>query len=103
MGTQHEPIQKLVSILREAEDFLKRPTNDFAWSTWDNAAEALREIDGFISRIESGDMSKRTDLEILFMPTGPIQEVSVSSGWGQEFLVLAERFDAAMNGILIPT
>jgi len=29
----------------------------------------------------------------LFAPTGPIQEVSLSSGWGQEFLELAERFD----------
>lgn len=102
MGAQHEPIQKLVSVLREAEDFLKRPNNDFAWSPWDNAADALREIDGLISRIESGDMPKRIDLEILFAPTGPIQEVSLSSGWGQEFLALAERFDAAVSNVLIP-
>jgi hypothetical protein len=33
---------------------------------------------------------------IVFAPTGPMQEVSLSRGWGQEFLTLAERFDAAM-------
>jgi hypothetical protein len=35
-------------------------------------------------------------MEVLFAPTGPIQEVSISSGWGEAFLSLAERFDAAM-------
>jgi hypothetical protein len=35
-------------------------------------------------------------LDVLFLPTGPIQEVSLSSGWGDEFLQLAERYDAAV-------
>ena len=35
-------------------------------------------------------------MEVLFAPTGPIQEVSLSSGWGKEFLALSERFDDAM-------
>jgi hypothetical protein len=35
------------------------------------------------------------DIEVLFAPTGPIQEVSMSSGWSREFLRLAERFDEA--------
>ncbi|MET7426496.1 hypothetical protein [Dactylosporangium sp. NPDC005555] len=35
---------------------------------------------------------------ILFAPTGPIQEVAISSGWGDAFLELADRFDAAMAG-----
>ena len=32
-------------------------------------------------------------IRVLFAPTGPIQEVSLSSGWGHEFIKLAERFD----------
>jgi len=32
---------------------------------------------------------------ILFLPTGPIQEVSLSSGWGNELVALADRFDRA--------
>jgi hypothetical protein len=36
-------------------------------------------------------------LIVLFAPTGPIQEVSISSGWGNEFLDLAERFDRAVQ------
>ena len=89
--------QRLVEILNEARGFLARPDNDFAWSSWDDGLAALREIDGLISQIEIGDMPARSDIEFLFLPTGPIQEVSVSSGWGQEFLELASRFDAAIE------
>jgi len=90
---------ELVQVLNEAREFLARPGNDFAWSSWENAADALREVDGLISHIASGDMPKRLDLEVLFAPTGPIQEVSVSSGWGKEFLGLADGFDAAMKTV----
>jgi len=90
---------ELVQVLGEARELLTRPDNGFAWSSWEGAADALREIDGLISRIASGDMPRRLALEVLFAPTGPIQEVSVSSGWGEEFLRLADRFDAAMKTV----
>lgn len=35
-------------------------------------------------------------MSFFFIPTGPLQEVSISSGWGDEFCALADRFDAAM-------
>ncbi|HUE36330.1 MAG TPA: hypothetical protein VMO20_02975 [Candidatus Acidoferrum sp.] len=91
----------LLNILHEAREFLARPNNDFAWSSWDDASDALQEIDNLISRVKSGDMPPRLDLDVLFIPTGPIQEASVSSGWGKEFLKLAEKFDSAMNKIRI--
>ena len=94
MQVKHE---KLVEILGEVRGFLARPGNDYTWSSWEDATAALREVDGVIARIKSGDMPKRSDIELLFLPTGPIQEVSVSSGWGQEFLELASRFDTAMD------
>lgn len=54
-------------------------------------------LDDIISRIELADMPDRSILEILFAPTGPIQEVSLSRGWGQEFLHLSRRFNAAIE------
>ena len=36
-------------------------------------------------------------LSVLFAPTGPMQKVCTSSGWGNDFLALADRFDAAMG------
>ena len=70
-------------------------TNDFAWSKWNDAITAVREIDLHIAAIERGDLSRWSDLALLFAPTGAIQEVAESSGWGVEFLALASRFDQA--------
>ena len=38
-------------------------------------------------------------MQVLFAPTGPVQEVSISSGWGEEFLTLASRFDTELSRI----
>jgi hypothetical protein len=88
---------KLIVVLREARELLALPENDFAWSPWDDAEDALLEIDGLLKQIEAGELPKRSALEVLFLPTGPIQEVSLSSGWGKEFIRLATKFDAAID------
>ena len=98
MSTRTTQLQ-LVKVLREARELLARPGNDFSWSSWRDASGALREIDRLIETIESGEMPKHLDFEVLFAPTGPIQEVSLSSGWGQEFLAVAQRFDAALKQV----
>jgi hypothetical protein len=85
--------KKLANVLREASGWLSRPDNDFAWSSWNNAEEALAELSTHISTLDAGKLPPKLDLEVLFAPTGPIQEVSVSSGWGNEFLELAGRFE----------
>jgi hypothetical protein len=86
--------QELIDILRQARKLLARPDNDFAWSSWANGNEALRDLDRIIATIEGGALPPRLDVAVLFAPTGPIQEVSLSSGWAWEFLALSQRFDA---------
>ena len=86
---------ELAEVLREARFLLARQGNDFAWSHWEGRDDALRELDEKIAAVMDGPLPERAGLSILFAPTGSIQEVSVSSGWGQEFLTLAARFDAA--------
>src|SRR5262249_17750555 len=88
--------RELVDVLRAAKELLALPGNDFAWSCWETAEVAVQEFDELIRAIEAGTPPSRKDLAILFAPTGPIQEVSLSSGWGLEFLTLSERFDAAL-------
>lgn len=83
----------LIKVLRDAKVLLALPGNEFVWSTWESAVDALREIDGIIEQLQSGKRFNKTRVTVLFAPTGPIQEVSESSGWGAEFLKLAHRFD----------
>ena len=63
----------------------------------DGRRAGLQELNGHIAGLEAGEPMRRIRLETLFAPTGPLQEVSVSSGWGEEFLNMARRFDAAMG------
>jgi hypothetical protein len=88
---------ELIKVLGEAKEYLARPDNDFAWSTWNNYDQARKEIDDLIMLLNSDNPPSRSEIEFLFLPTGPIQEVSVSSGWGKEFLSLAGKFDVAVN------
>jgi len=83
-------LQKLIAILNEARILIARDGNDFLWSSWIDQEHAVSEIDSVIASLENGFVP---EIGVLFAPTGPIQEVSLSSGWGDEFLELAERFD----------
>ena len=88
---------ELVDVLREAVDWLSRPGNDFAWSSWNDANEAVSELSAHIETLRAGKLPLKLDLTVLLAPTGPIQEVSISSGWGEEFLELSGRFDRAVS------
>ena len=85
-------LDKLISVIKDTRNYLTREGNDYSWSSWTGQDQALAEIDSILKQLESGSVP---DIEVLFAPTGPIQEVSLSSGWSREFLRLAERFDEA--------
>jgi hypothetical protein len=90
-------LQPLLDVFRETRALLARQDNDFTWSSWEDAPAALLEIDALLSRLEAGTLPRRSEMEVIFLPTGPLQEVSLSSAWGDEFLHLADRFDSAME------
>ncbi|MBN8417437.1 MAG: hypothetical protein J0L73_00830 [Verrucomicrobia bacterium] len=92
----HNAKEELLNVLKETRELLVLPDNDFAWSRWDDTAEALSEFDRLVANIESDRRFDLLDLAVLYAPTGSIQEVSLSSGWGREFCDVAARFDAAL-------
>lgn len=87
--------ESLIAVLEEARALLDSEANEFAWSFWEDRADAVREIDAVIADVRGGILDELR-LRMYFAPTGPIQEVSLSSGWGQVFVELADRFDAAL-------
>lgn len=91
--------QALLDVLREARALLARPGNDFDWSSWVDADAALREVDGLIHGVGCGPLPGRGAICILFAPTGPMQEAAISSGWGDAFVELANRCDAAVAAV----
>ena len=39
----------------------------------------------------------RSELKLLFAPTGALQETSIDNGWADEYLLLAARFDGLIE------
>jgi len=83
-------LQELITVLKQVRVLLALESNDFSWSSWKDQDHAISEIDSIIKSLENGSIP---EIRTLFAPTGPIQEVSLSSGWAKEFLELTERFD----------
>lgn len=87
----------MLTVLAEVRDLLARPDADFSWSSFLDAESALAELDAIADALRAGGPPPAM-LGVLFAPTGPLQEVAISSGWGDHFLILANRFDAAAAG-----
>ena len=87
---------ELVDVLREARGWIGRAGNDFVDSPWPDAAAAVAQLDALIDDVGVGRPDARETLAVLFAPTGPLQELSLQSGWAEPYLRLAERFDRAL-------
>jgi hypothetical protein len=87
---------RLISVFEEARELVAAQGNDFSWSSWAGHEDAVEELDVILTALRSGVFPEEPSMAVLFAPTGPMQEVSLSSGWGGKFLALAERFDEAL-------
>lgn len=87
------PRELLVEVLYSSIELLSIEDNDFTWSSWESQATAVAEIRSILSVVDAGMLPHRIDVSVLFAPTGPIQEVSLSSGWAETFLKIAEIYD----------
>lgn len=85
----------LVDTLTELRALLAAPEADYTWSSWADAGAAGDELDGIIAELRAGEAPAGA-ITAVFLPTGPAQEVAISSGWGTHFLALADRVDAAL-------
>lgn len=87
-----------MAVLREVIDLVRQPGTDTGWSSYESADALASELEEHLCRLAAGstvDAESLRMLRILFAPTGPLQETSISSGWGRRFLELAARFDRA--------
>ena len=88
-----DPMGSLVHVLESAIELVSLPDNDFSWSSWEGAEEATAEIKDLISLVKRDCLPERVKVSVIFAPTGPLQEVSLSSGWADPFLKLADKYD----------
>ncbi|MDH0897326.1 MULTISPECIES: hypothetical protein [unclassified Pseudomonas] len=87
------PRESLVHILESVLELLSLPDNDFLWSSWNDEHEAKQEIVELIATLGNGALPERAMVSWLFVPTGPLQEVSLGSGWGDVFISVSAKYD----------
>ena len=78
---------------------LLESSDDSPWSEA-SAGESTRRVRKVLRKLESGKgpgIFQRFILRWLYSPTGPIQEISMSNGWSQEYLALAQTVDEYLN------
>ena len=92
-AVREPPDRQLVLLLRATNELIALPDNDFSWSSWGDAITASAEIAGLLLKAESGHITE-ADIAFIYAPTGPLQELSLSSGWAETFLKVAERYDS---------
>lgn len=88
-----QPREALIQVLLAVQELLALPDNDFSWSGWMDSSQALAEIEGLLQTLRKGSLPPHLEVAVLFAATGPLQELSLSSGWAETFLKVAEKFD----------
>lgn len=59
--------------------------------------EVLEELSVLKKGINEGNSDDCKKMLFLLAPTGSLQEISISSGWGDEFLVIAESLEKELE------
>lgn len=72
---------------------------DIVWTSYNNVNELQKDVDKNLISFENGDLQALEKFKYLFGPTATFQELSLSNGWSEEYLILAERFDEAYEKI----
>ena len=84
--------QRFREVLAEIRERIDR-SEESDWTPF-TPAEVSADLAAAISRLDEGAAIDVRHLAMLFAPTGPIQEIAMSSGWADEYLKLSSEFDA---------
>ncbi|UPT65836.1 MAG: hypothetical protein M0D57_15120 [Sphingobacteriales bacterium JAD_PAG50586_3] len=93
MKEKHSEIIKILTIIRSKIN----PDTDVTWTPFDTVEELLNMIDNSIQGVKRKDKAVINELRYRFAPTATFQELAMSNGWGDEYLILADRFDEAIK------
>ena len=101
MGNEgDEKYGKLVHILKQIREIVDSPNTEVLWSSYDTTEDLLRDIDDYIEKVLICDRAIIKNLRLLFAPTGDLQDISISSGWGEKYIEIADQFDEVVKALV---
>ncbi|MFQ6395901.1 hypothetical protein ACLMAJ_20835 [Nocardia sp. KC 131] len=85
---------QILDILDQVLAIVHKLPQDLTWqSLYTDEQELVDDLTDHAGRIRGQDFSRLPDLHFLFVTTGPLCEIAVSSGWVDAYAVLGNRFD----------
>lgn len=85
----------LVTVLKRTQAWVVQ-SSDSDWAAL-SVTEIAAVLDREICALGlTGELIDKDELALLFSPTADIQEIAVSNGWHQRYLVLSTIFDWAI-------
>jgi hypothetical protein len=67
--------------------------SDVIYAGFDSPKKLRDEIDRDLIEFQNGKTEILEKYRLWFAATGPLQELSLSNGWGKDYLIFAEEFD----------
>ena len=86
-------IKEIISLLKIIRGYVSSENSDVIMSTFNTNKDVINIIDNHIAMLLESDISRINELIVLFLPTSDFQEISISNGWSEEYLKIANRFD----------
>ena len=96
MRDERQKLAGLAEILNRCRELCA--ASDDAMFSSTTVSEIASVLDRAIDAIAAGVEPDRSQLKLLFAPTGAIQEISMANGWHSEYIELSTRFDDLIAG-----
>ena len=90
-------IDVAITQISRLKYLLSLPNVDVAWSRYDCADEVIKDLELLEKGVLNRDEDAISQLLYLLAPTGALQEISIGSGWGEEFLIIADILEVALS------
>lgn len=92
-------ITELTELITTVKSFITKDS-DMTYCYFETPEELIQALDHCIEELKNGKILEVIDeLEIEFLPTGSLQEHSLSNGWSKEYLLIASQFDSIQQRI----
>lgn len=90
---------RLLEIVDELLSIVRSGPQDVDWQAWyQDEHELIADLRDHADRLRREDGSRLPELKFMLLPTGALNEVAFSSGWGDAYVRLANQFDVLYSG-----
>lgn len=92
--------EEFAACLNEIRPHIVRRDNNFTWTGWQDAVEALADIDATRAALMLERPEGRKRAVLLFATDGPLHRLALDSGWDDVFWQISPRHEEPLMAAL---